>query len=123
MRIVELLEGKKFNDLDFIRKDGDKSDIDFDLIEDITYFLNNDDDVYRRHVFPIISNCVNSIKRKKQVSPLVFQGAVAEGYKEYVKKFPIRELPDSIDQGVCEKVCEKMHEELCKDLADGKYKD
>lgn len=123
MRILELLEGKKFNDLDFIRRDGDKTELDFDLVEDITYFLHNDDDVYRRQLFPIISKCVESIKRRKQASPQVFQSAVSEGYKEYIRKFPLRELPEEIEKEVCEKVCEKIYEDLCKDINEGKYKD
>ena len=123
MRIVELLEGKKFKDLDFIRKDGDKTEIDYDLVEDLTYFLNHDDDVYRRHVFPIVNKCVDSINRKKQISPSVFKLAAVEGYKEYIKKFPLRELSDNLDEKLCKEVCSKMHEELCKDVTEGKYKD
>jgi hypothetical protein len=123
MRIIELLEGKKFNDLDFIRKEGDKTELDFDLIEDLTYFLNNDDDIYRRYVFPAVTKCVENIKRNKKSSAACFQQAVDEGYKEYIKKFPLKELSDRLEDTLCKKVCDKMHEDLCKDVADGKYKD
>jgi hypothetical protein len=123
MRITELLEGKKFNDLDFIRKEGDKTELAFDLIEDLAYFLNNDDDIYRRYVYPAVNKCVESIKRNKTVSSSVFKTAVGEGYKEYIRKFPLKELADTLEDTLCKKVCDKMHEDVCKDVTEGKYKD
>ena len=123
MRIIDLLEGKKFNDLDFIQKEGDIEDINYDLAEDLIYFMNNDDDVYRRHVFPSIMNCVDRIDLKQTHSPSLFTNSVKESYKEYVKKFPIRHLPVDLDNKVCEEICDKLHEEVCKDHTDGKYKD
>ncbi len=123
MRIRELLEGKKFNDLDFVKRGEEEQGIDFDLSEDLAFFMNNDDDVYRRHVYPTISHCVDRINSKQKTSPSIFKKAVEESYKEYIKKFPIRELPDSIEEQICTEVCSRMHEELCKDHDEGKYKD
>ena len=123
MRIVELLEGKQFNDLDWITPKEDGSELNFDLIEDLVFFMNNDDDVYRRHVFPSVAKCVDNISEKKKTSPDMFKRAVEESYKEYIRKFPIRKLPDSVEDELCNEVCNKMHEEVCKDVSEGKYKD
>lgn len=123
MRIRELLEGKQFNDLDWIRFDNDKQELAYDLSEDLVYFMNNDDDVYRRHVYPAVSRCIDYIKENKKTNHTIFKRAVEESYKEYIKKFPIRQLPESIEEKICHEVCEKMHEELCKDFSEGKYKD
>lgn len=123
MRIVELLEGKNFKDLDFVKQDGDKREIDFDLAEDLIYFMNNNDDVYRRHVYPSIAKCVESYKKKKGTKPNIFKSAVLDSYNSYIREFPIRELPQSLDEKLCQEICSKMHEEVCKGIEEGKYKD
>jgi exoribonuclease II len=123
MRINELLEGKNFNDLDFVRQDGENTELDFDLVEDLAFFLHNDDNLYRRHVYPAIHKCVEGFNSGRKVNPLVFKQAALEGYNAYVKQFPIRELPDDLDEELCQKVCDKMYEDFCKHAEEGKYKD
>ena len=44
MRIRELLENKFFKDLDFVKSTEKGRELDFDLIEDLTHFMNYDDD-------------------------------------------------------------------------------
>jgi hypothetical protein len=123
MRIIELLEGKKFNDLDFIKKDEVGESIDYDLCEDLVFFMHNDDDVYRRHVYPSINTCIKKSKSNQKFSPSVFTNAVRESYKSYIKQFPIRHLPAELDDEELTEVCKKMHEDFCKANDDGKYKD
>jgi hypothetical protein len=123
MRIKELLESKQLDDMEWIRQEGDKRVLDFDLAEDLVFFMNNDDDTYRRHVYPKIHRCVESMKAKRKTTPAMFADAVKESYKNYVRKFPIRELPNEIDEKLVRETCDKMHEEVCKHISDGKYKD
>lgn len=123
MRIIELLEGTNFNDVNFVKQNGDKREIDFDLADDLIHFMNNDDDVYRRQTHPAIMRCVDRISRKQPTSPNIFKPAIENSYKLYLKKYPIRELPDSIEEKQCAEVCKKMHEEVCEQIKDGKYKD
>lgn len=122
MRIRELLESKLFKDDDYVSKTEGGREINFDLIEDLVHFLNHDDDIYRRHLFPSISKCIDIVERKKKPAASIFKSAVEEGYRQYIKEYPIRELPDDIDQEVCEEICSKLRETICNDIADGKYK-
>lgn len=124
MRIKDLLEGKQFNDLDWITigKDNQR-ELNYDLAEDLAFFMNNDDDVYRRHTYPSIVKCINQSKLKAKTTPSLFEKAVQESYKSYLKKFPLRELPSNIDEKICKETCEKIHEEVCQHISDGKYKD
>ena len=85
--------------------------------------MNNDDDTYRRHVYPAITKCVQGIKSNTEPSPNIFKTAVLKSYNNYIQEYPIRELPDQIDHETCEAVCSKMHEEVCKDYSEGKTKD
>lgn len=123
MRIQELLEGKKFDDLEFVTKENGKRSINFDLVEDLIHFMNEDDDVYRRHTYPAIANCLDKISTKRKSNNKAFELAVKESYKIYSRKYPIRELPDDIDSKMCEQVCSKIHEEVLKHISDGKYKE
>jgi hypothetical protein len=41
----------------------------------------------------------------------------------YVKKFPIRELPNELDEETTKQICDKMHEDVIQQISDGKYKD
>jgi hypothetical protein len=122
MRIDELLESV---DIDADRKEQNSTDNkdDFDLAEDLVFFLNNDDDAYRRYTYPAIGKCVDSIKANKSTHPSIFKIAVLRGYKDYINKYDLTKLPDVLDEKICDAVCKKMHEDTCKHVEEGKYKD
>ena len=123
MRIRELLENKQFDDLDFVKKDGNSEELDYDLVEDLIHYMNEDDDIYRRHLYPVVTDCVGKMDSNRKIDSSIFKNAVAECYKSYVKKFPIRQLKDSIEDDVLKEACKRMYEETCKHYKEGKYKD
>jgi hypothetical protein len=123
MRIQELLEGKFFNDLDYVKHGENGRELDYDLIEDLSYFMHNDDHAYRRHTHPVVVKGIDSLKHHKKVGASIFEPAVKECYKMYIRQYPIRELPDELDEETCKKVCDKLHEELKQHTEEGKYKD
>jgi hypothetical protein len=120
MRIQELLEGKYFNDLNFVKNTEGGRELDYDLAEDIVHFMHNDDQVYRRHVYPKIAHY---LEHKRKVKSELFGPAVKESYKLYVQKFPIRELPDDLDEETYQQVCDKLKEEINQHISDSKIKD
>ena len=123
MRIVELLEGKDLKELEFVKKDPNGTNIDFDLVEDLTFFMNHDDDMYRRHVYPLIAKCIEHINAKEKIDPMMFKPAVKECYRQYVEEYPIKELPESLEDKTCKEICKKMLEDFKKNYSDGKHKD
>lgn len=118
MRIEELFESTKFNPAEFVKVGEGK--IDYDLAEDLAFFMNNDDDVYRRAVYPAVAKCHEAFERKKPFKPSAFKQAALESYAAYIKKFPIRELPSDLDDDVCNEVCEKLYKEIQEDLGSSK---
>ena len=120
MRITELLENQNFNETDFINDDGE---LDFDLVEDLAYFMNHDDDVYRRHVYPNVVKCLHGFANKKETTPAIFKSSVIESYKSYVNQFPIRQLSSDLDEKTVNDVCKKFYEEIANYVKEGKYKD
>lgn len=120
MRIKELLESQNFNERDFL---DEKQELAFDIAEDLSFFMNHDDETYRRHVYPSIIKCLNIIEQKKKPNPLLFKKAALESYKNYTKQFPIRQLPESLDDELVNEVCKQFYEEICKQVEEDKFKD
>ena len=116
MRIIDLLEDTNFDETEFINKAEGK--IDYDLAEDLTFFMNNNDDVYRRTVYPAIVKCAESFKQKKPCKPSVFKNAALESYRAYTDTYPIRSLPNELDEELCKEVCELMYKEVQQALAE-----
>jgi hypothetical protein len=123
MRIQELLEGRYFDDLKFVKHTADKREIDYDLPDDLIHFMHNDNDIYRRHFFPAIADCIDRIKAKKSTDSDIFKPVVEKSYKIYIRKFPIKELPDTLDKKMCERICNQVHDDVLKDIKDDVYKD
>jgi hypothetical protein len=123
MRIIELLENSNFADIGFVKQIGDegKREIDYDLVEDLVFYMNNNDEAYRRHLHPSILKCVDRINANKSTKPHIFDKAVRECYDMYLAEYPIRELPESLDDKLCNELCNKLHEEVCQQITDGKY--
>ena len=124
MKIIELLEGRNFKDLDFVKPVGDEGrrELNYNLSEDLMFFMNNNDDAYRKHLYPAIVNCIKHHDSNKDFNSKIFTKAVNECYNMYIKEYPIRELPQSLDDKLIKEVCEKIHEEVCQHITDGKYK-
>lgn len=121
MRITELLENRHFKDSDFVKSTDNGREIDFDLKDDLIYFMNNDDNVYRRHFHPAIATCVDKLNENGKVSPGIFKSAVEKSYEAYTSKFPIRELPLQLDLETCKDICKTIYEEVRKHIDEGEY--
>lgn len=119
MRITDLFENKDLQFKDFV----ENNEITYDLAEDLVFFMNHDDDTYRRHTYPAITKCIDGIKNNKKISPAIFKAAALESYKNYCNQFPIRELPDKLNDKMLGEVCKLIHEEVCTHHEEGKYKD
>lgn len=123
MRLRELLEGKFFKSEDFVSVTPEGRKINFDLAEDLIHFMNHDDDIYRRHFFPVIAKVVEMHKENRTPKANVFKSAVEECYKNYTLKYPIRELPSSLDEDQLDEICGKIRDQVMEHIADGKYED
>lgn len=123
MRISDLLESKHFKQEDYVHETEGGREINFDLAEDLVHFMHNDDDIYRRHTYPAIARCIDYTDSKRKTNKDIFKPAVENSYKLYMEKFPIRELPNKLDEKLCDEICSKLHEEITQHINDGKYKE
>lgn len=121
MRITDLLENAHFKSEEFIKQTDEGNEIDFDLADDLVFFLNNDDDAYRRHLLPAVHKFIDKQKAGEEIKCTIFKTAVADGYKLYTKQYPIRELPNDIDKKVWKTACKQLFDNISKDMEDGHY--
>ena len=106
MRIRELLE--HFEDRN---NNGINDKLEYDLADDLLFFLNHDDDVYRRHVFPAMLAFKNHRAKNSKADQSLFSGAVNKAYETYAKRFPRKELPETLPKEICEKICDSLSNE------------
>jgi hypothetical protein len=99
----------------------DKDKLPFDLADDLMFFMRNDNDFYRRHYYPHVVKCISHVKQGNNLSPAVFKPMVNHAYECYTSKFPMRELPESLEEDVCEDICTKLRTEESKHIKDDIY--
>jgi len=132
MKITELFDRNKIDKefgLDKINtklKSNDtgkaNDELTFDLAEDLIYFMHNNDDFYRKNLFPVIRICKKNFDQGNNFSHRVFKPVVEKAYNMYQKEFPLRELKDTLEQDMVEQVCKKMYETEMLNMREGNYK-
>jgi hypothetical protein len=122
MRIRELLEGSKFKDDEFVKQldDSGKREINYDLPEDLIFFMDNDDDAHRTQIDEVVDSIMKKIKKDEETRPEMLIKPVKECYKLYKEQYPIRELPDEMDKKVLKDTCVKYHDLILQRIDDGK---
>lgn len=121
---VEKLVGKMHdNDATISHKPDHKSDHEytFDLSEDLEFFMHNNDDFYRRHFFPTLKICKAKFDNGAGFSHRLFKPVIVKAYETYKKEFPIRELPDNLDDELCEKMARRIYETELGNFEEGQY--
>jgi hypothetical protein len=116
MRINELVENI---DLDLHFNNRKQEDAGFDIAEDLLFYMQNNDNVYRRHVYPQVLKHKSAMKSGKANHSL-FSNATLEAYKAYTEEFPIKQLPASLPKDVQEKVCLELYKKCTEEFSTDK---
>jgi hypothetical protein len=129
MKITEMFD-KKMSDIGDLADDdmiyhkpvsnSDKEYV-FKLGEDLVFYMNNDDDFYRRHYFPVLKLCKNKHDHNMNFSHRVFKPVIKAAYDQYKQKFPMRELDEQLSEEQCEKIARDVYEQELMNFKDGKY--
>ena len=121
MKINELLEGTSFNDLDFLENTPTGRQINFDLANDLVYFMHENDDIYRKYTYPAILKYAK-LRKQHSNAATVFKTAVIAGYAKYLREFPIRELPDQIDRHLLHQACQTLGQVVDRHVRSGQLR-
>lgn len=81
----------------------------FDLNDDLIFFINNDPEFYRKDYYPFIRKFKNHCARDKEVSPSAFVPIVKKAFGHYQNTFPVQGLESKLAADDLQQICEKLH--------------
>lgn len=94
-----------------------KSGIDFDFLEDLIYFMDNDPEFYRQEWHHFLDKVHRHLKKNKTISSKAFKPMVIKAFNAYQNKFDIPELDKEFHK-VCHSICDKLHSRTVKHFHD-----
>jgi hypothetical protein len=109
MRIDELVDPNKF------------SAEEYDLQDDLKFFMNNDPEFYRKHYYPNVIKMKICRERGDEFNSDKFQDLVKEAYKVYKEKFAVKDLKSSLDDEQLSEICSKIYEDEMNNIKSGHY--
>jgi hypothetical protein len=98
MRIDELVNPEKFNVEEY------------DLQDDLIFFMNNDPDFYRRHYYPSIIKMKLHHDRGQELDSSSLSPIVKHAYSAYKEKFPVKNLDKDLEKSAIDDICSKILE-------------
>lgn len=131
MKITELFDNQSknlddefgLNKVGMNKKSSEEDDeYSFDLVEDLIYYMHNNDDFYRKKFFPVLNLCKKQFDQDKSFTHRIFKPVVTKAYGMYKNEFPLRELRDELNEEMIEQICKKIHESEMKNMREGSYK-
>jgi hypothetical protein len=106
----------------FSQPNTEKKELGFDLKDDLSFFMNNDPEFYRKKYYPTILKLKKYVKDDKTVGPRAFEGLVNYAYECYRNKFnTVEGLSESLDKEILESLCKHILESEVKNIKDGQY--
>lgn len=92
--INEIFDKKAVQDL----KIGEQ--LPYDIVEDLKIYMTHDNDFYRKHLFPRMSEVQAAVNKGGKYNKKMLLPVVDEAIVQYLKKFNIKKRPeDFMDQG------------------------
>lgn len=82
MKIRELLE--------------DADEVKYDVVDDVLFFMRNNDSFYRYHYFPAINKVSDHFKKSKKIKKSIIDKLVNNAIPVYCKKYKIADDPKKI---------------------------
>jgi hypothetical protein len=127
MKLFEMFGNKELSVDDMLKTDSkiikdEQGKYEFDLAEDLVFYMHHNDDFYRRHFFPILKTCKAQFESGSKFSHRVFKPVIKKAYESYKQEFPIRELDDTLEEEFTEQVAQHIYETELQHMKDGMYK-
>jgi hypothetical protein len=102
---------------EFTRELGsDERKLDFDLSDDLVFYMRSDPEFYRTKYFPLVSKFSSICNKNSAPGPVFFQDIVTDAYSKYKEKFQLKELEDKLSVDMLKEICTKIHKEEFEDF-------
>lgn len=95
-----------------------KPKLEFDLHDDLMFFMNNDPDFYRKEYYPFLNRFKHHCNQGHTVTPKAFMRVVKAAYESYKNKFPLPNLDESLEETDLQEICEKLQTQENKNYQD-----
>ncbi len=82
---------------------------DFDLNDDLIFFINNDPEFYRKDYYPFIRQFKKHCNQDREVKVSAFAPIVKKAFGHYQNTFPVRGLESNLSEADLREICEKLH--------------
>lgn len=94
---------------------------DFDLKDDLIFYMNNQPEFYRKHYYPAMCKFKECYDKDIEINPRAFGKLVERAYNLYLKEFPIKGLNETLDKDIFEEVCAEIHKTELENIKQGHY--
>jgi hypothetical protein len=89
--------------------DPQKDKLDFDLHDDVIFFMNNDPEFYRQSYFPVQHKFHSICEAGREINPKSLRSVVKRAYESYKSKFPMPQLKEKLEETDLDEICEKLY--------------
>ena len=94
----------------------------FDLTDDLIFFMRNDPQFYRKDFHPFQQKFIKHCDADRSVSPKAFIPIVKKAFETYKDMFPVEGLEDRLTEQNLQEICEKLQSEETNFYHDEKKK-
>lgn len=95
---------------------------DFDLSDDLIFFMRNDPQFYRKDYHPFLQKFNRHCDAGRSVSPKAFIPIVKHAFECYKNSFPVEGMEEQLSNNDLREVCEKLQGEEQNFYHEGKKK-
>jgi hypothetical protein len=95
---------------------------DFDLADDLVFFMRNDPQFYRQDYHPFMQKFNRHCDAGRSVSAKAFMPVVKNAFERYKNSFPVEGMEDALTDQDLKEICEKLSGEETQFYHDGKNK-
>ena len=96
---------------------------DFDLHDDLIFFMRNDPQFYRGEYHPFLQKFKRHCDAGRGVSPTAFAPIVHKAFEHYKNTFPVEGMEETLTRHDLEEVCDKLQGEETEHYHEEKKKD
>lgn len=102
----------------FSQNPEEEKPLDFDLRDDLIYFIKSDHDLYKKEFFPLEIKLKKLVQSGEESSPAMFKNLVTHAYNAYYNKFQDQEsrLEKKLPLEELKEICKKIYSELIQEL-------
>jgi len=105
MKIFEILDSQP-----------DSKKLDFDLVDDLIFYMYNDQTFYRSKFYPVEIK-FKRLKKSGQTAPASsFVQLVRDAYSAYYDKYKSAGLEKTLPKDILSQICIKLHSQVIDDL-------